>query len=383
MTSWIWFSILACGDAPSEESTQSIKTVETSSKPPSQVPMGKPKPPQQVGPNGSKMGPPNALNGPNGLPGSTPSEDLSDSWKDALSVDAGTNDLQKTTECPDADGDGFVDATICGDLVGPDKADCDDSNSSVTPKTERYIPTSRFIMGSASSHAVDESPVHIVHLDGYCLDVAETTVADFAGWLNDTKRLPSGKDVRSLVVSDATVSIEPNRENHPAEGVTWKEAHDFCAANGQSLPTEAQWEKAARGGCELGDDATKCDPSDLRAYPWGNDTPSCELANHQLSASGLPKLWCPIHKLPMNCHWTGLMVIHIWPETFGSMWPTFGTQPFTQQKCVAIPLGFSLVMYTYSEVADGIHSQQTCVLPIDFMIWLWALPVVFDALDHS
>ena len=86
------------------------------------------------------------------------------------------------------------------------------------------------------------------------------------------------------------MSIEPNREDHPAEGVTWKEAYDFCVTNGKSLPTEAQWEKAARGGCELGDDATKCDPSDLRAYPWGNDTPSCELANHQLSASGLPKL---------------------------------------------------------------------------------------------
>ena len=90
------------------------------------------------------------------------------------------------------------------------------------------------------------------------------------------------------------------RNDHPAEGVTWKEANDYCNAKGQSLPTEAQWEKAARGGCELGDDANMCDPTDLRAYPWGNDAPTCELANHQLSASGLPKLCVSKHKLPMN-----------------------------------------------------------------------------------
>lgn len=291
MISWIWLSILACGDASSEKTTQSTNTVETSSNPPSQGPMGKPKPPQHVGQNSGEIGPPNALNGPNGLPGSSPSEDLSTSWRDALAVDAGVNSTQKMADCPDADGDGFLDATVCGDVVGTDKADCDDHNSSVTPKTERYVPTSRFIMGSSSSHAgADESPVHVVHLDGYCVDVTETTVADFTEWLTENQRLPKGKDVRSLVITDGTIAIETGRDAHPAEGVTWAEANDFCVAKGKSLPTEAQWEKAARGGCELGDDPKKCDPSDLRAYPWGNDTPSCELANHQLSASGLPKL---------------------------------------------------------------------------------------------
>lgn len=59
---------------------------------------------------------------------------------------------------------------------------------------------------------------------------------------------------------------------------------------GKTLPTEAQWEKAARGGCELGEDPGSCEVSDLRPYPWGEAAPTCELANHQLSAEGMPRL---------------------------------------------------------------------------------------------
>lgn len=288
MTPWIWLSIFACGDTETSDQP-ALSSPKQATQTTNAVP-AKPIPPKQPGKplKGPQVGGPN---GPAGLPGSTPSEDLSDSWSTQLAVSAGTNADQKITECPDADGDGFLDAKICGDVVGTDKADCDDSRAEVTPLTERYIPTSRFIMGSASSHAgADESPVHIVHLDGYCLDVAETTVADFAIWLSQEKRVPTGKDVRSLIVEGNTVTVETERSDHPAEGVTWTEARDYCLAHGQMLPTEAQWEKAARGGCELGTDPDQCDPSDLRAYPWGNDTPSCELANHQVSATGMPKL---------------------------------------------------------------------------------------------
>ena len=48
-------------------------------------------------------------------------------------------------------------------------------------------------MGSASSHAgADEKPVHLVQLSGYCVDVDEVSVQDFAGWLNTDKRTPEG-----------------------------------------------------------------------------------------------------------------------------------------------------------------------------------------------
>ncbi len=250
---------------------------------------GRPIPPKPFGTNKTPptKGP---NNGPPNLPGSSPSEDLSSSWTDRLAVSAKPDLGTKPSSCPDVDGDGFVDAKVCGDWIDINQADCDDSNPSVTPATERYIPSGRFIMGSASSHAgADEAPVHVVHLDGYCVDVDEVNVSNFADWLNANKRLPAGNDVRSLTVGNQ-VSVESGRENHPAEGVTWLEASNFCQDQGKSLPTEAQWEKAARGGCELGADTETCDKEDLRAYPWGSEAPSCEFANHQLSASGLPKL---------------------------------------------------------------------------------------------
>ena len=51
----------------------------------------------------------------------------------------------------------------------------------LSPQTERYIPSGRFIMGSASSHAgADEKPVHLVELSGYCIDVDEVSVQAFA-----------------------------------------------------------------------------------------------------------------------------------------------------------------------------------------------------------
>jgi hypothetical protein len=159
--------------------------------------------------------------------------------------------------CVDADKDGFFDAWTCPGVPSTG-ADCDDADPGVTPATERWVPPGPFVMGSASDQAGrDEAPVHVVQLSGYCLDVYEATA-------------PGG--------------------DQPAEEVAWQAATDACAASGKALPTEAQWEKAARGGCELGTDPLACDPGDLRAYPWGNDAPSCARANHQDSMSGAPTM---------------------------------------------------------------------------------------------
>jgi formylglycine-generating enzyme required for sulfatase activity len=143
-------------------------------------------------------------------------------------------------------------------------------------------------MGSASEQAGrDEQPVHRVWLSGYCLDRLEVSAGDFSAWLVAGGRAPAGRDPRHL---GADGRVEAGREGYPAEGVTWEEARDYCAARGGALPTEAQWEKAARGGCELGVDSSLCDPEDLRAYPWGNTSPSCERANHQLVTPSGPSL---------------------------------------------------------------------------------------------
>ena len=167
----------------------------------------------------------------------------------------------------DGDGDGFINAAYCpgGDVA---RLDCDDSDPSVTPATERWVRPGPFLMGSASAEAgSDEAPVHVVELAGFCLDLAEAT----------------GSAV-SEVVGDFSSSAAPEL---PAVPLSHAQASAYCSAKGKSLPTEAQWEKAARGGCELGDDAAACDPGDLRAYPWGAAGPTCDRANHaQVSPTG-------------------------------------------------------------------------------------------------
>jgi len=151
-------------------------------------------------------------------------------------------------------------------------------------------------MGSDSAHAGrDEQPVHVVQLAGYCLDRTEVSTGEWSAWLRAEGHEPTGADVRSLSPDGAP---EPGRGPHPAEGVTWQEAVDYCATHGKSLPTEAQWEKASRGGCELGDDPNRCDPADLRAYPWGEGPPTCEWANHQLTTGPSPQL-CHSDTLPV------------------------------------------------------------------------------------
>ena len=167
------------------------------------------------------------------------------------------------------------------------------------PEGALPVPAGRFLMGSASAQAGrDEQPVHPVLLGAYCLDRSEVRAGDFSAWLLREGRRPGGLDPRNM---DGEGVLEPGRGDFPAEGVTWEEARDYCASVGGALPTEAQWEKAARGGCELGEDPAACDPADLRAYPWGSEAPSCELANHQLVDGRGPHL-CRSDTYPVGTH---------------------------------------------------------------------------------
>ena len=223
------------------------------------------------------------------IAGLSKSEDLQSSWKDVLDVSFGVlpSSTSEVSECGDQDGDGFFDVATCPDLSS-NEGDCDDNDPLVTPKTEIWIAKSPFIMGSESDHAgSDEKPIHVVFMDGYCLDKHEVRVSDFAQFVRETNRTAQGADLRSM---SADGVVQSGRENHPIEGVTFEEARDYCSSKGKRLPTEAEFEKASRGGCELGKESQNCDREDLRAYPWGNTAPTCQLANHQLSTEGFPKL---------------------------------------------------------------------------------------------
>lgn len=116
-----------------------------------------------------------------------------------------------------------------------------------------FVPAGDFIMGSDSGFD-DEKPVHTVYLDSFWIDKFEVTNALYEKCVDATRCQPP-----SPTTSSTRNSYYGNLlyDGYPVNFVSWNDAAAFCAWGGNRLPTEAQWEKAARG-------------TDERNYPWGN-----------------------------------------------------------------------------------------------------------------
>ncbi len=117
----------------------------------------------------------------------------------------------------------------------------------------------------------NEKPYHEIYIDAYYIDRHEVTIDAYAacvtaGWCKvPWKQLPKCNWGLSEVGA------------HPINCVTTYEASDYCAWAGKRLPTEAEWEKAARGGCEHNGGDGSCEDQS-RIYPWGNDVATCARA---------------------------------------------------------------------------------------------------------
>lgn len=139
------------------------------------------------------------------------------------------------------------------------------------PAVRVLIPAGAFTMGSGQETALNEcdkyftgcnrqewylneGPVHDVTLDAYFMDIYEVTNGQYQECISAGGCTPPS---RNGSASRSSYFDNPEFREYPVIWVTWEQAKTYCAWHGARLPTEAEWEKAARG-------------TDARLYPWGN-----------------------------------------------------------------------------------------------------------------
>lgn len=194
--------------------------------------------------------------------------------------------LPERTPCRDGvcvDGECVL---SCGDLLAPCPLafSCSALSYCLNSANEAWIPAGQFWMGCNSvtdgACAAHESAQHKVTLSAYAIDVTEVTAQQYKDCVTAGACTPGSGDILS------TYNVA-GKETHPINRTTWTQASTYCSWTGkpagqQRLCTEAEWERAARGGCETvsGD----CQAG-MRKYPWGSANPSCSLANFGLTCA--------------------------------------------------------------------------------------------------
>ena len=143
------------------------------------------------------------------------------------------------------------------------------------------IPAGEFLMGSKDGEGfADEHPQHTINLDAYYIYKNDVTVAQYRAFCTATKReMPKAPSWGWL-------------DNHPMVNVTWDDANAYAKWAGAALPTEAQWEKAARG-------------TDGRIFPWGNDWDATK-CNNGVGGKG-PGKTSPVGSYPAGASPYGVM----------------------------------------------------------------------------
>lgn len=125
------------------------------------------------------------------------------------------------------------------------------------------LPAIAAALGSETGYS-DERPARVAPIPAFSIDRHEVSVASFRRWC----------DAFAGGCADVSRSLlDPARDALPASGMTWWEASAFCATRGARLPSEDEWERAARGG-------------EGRRWPWGDEEPTCETARIEGCGAG-------------------------------------------------------------------------------------------------
>lgn len=176
------------------------------------------------------------------------------------------------------------------------------------------IPGGEFKMGcspfvGADVCRTDETPLHDVWIDTFWMDRYEVTNGQYEMCVADGGCTPPE-------LTDVLYMGQPQQEwvpyygeeaytDYPVVWVDWYQANAYCAWKGKRLPTEAEWEKAARGN------------SDTRIWPWGDQYPSCARANYRVSIN--PTVHCVgmptkvgSYPLGLSPYWVYDMAGNVW-----------------------------------------------------------------------
>jgi eukaryotic-like serine/threonine-protein kinase len=145
------------------------------------------------------------------------------------------------------------------------------------PSNMAFVPGGKFFMGTDADDPVLQSarPAHAAEVGPFCIDLREVSLGDYrqCSTKGECKRAfrdsdwPQGQTpeadwkAQKLAHSELCNESRDDRDAHPANCVDWAQAQHYCEWRGGTLPTEAQWEFAARG-------------SDGRVYSWGDAVPS-------------------------------------------------------------------------------------------------------------
>jgi formylglycine-generating enzyme required for sulfatase activity len=190
-------------------------------------------------------------------------------------------------------GDGGYDATFDGGACASEMpiVDCQDYGGKIG--WQCIVQAGCFIMGDSKAMSVNEHPSHMVTVPEFKLDKYEVTTAQYKACV----------DAVGCTAAETHSGCNYNisgKENHPINCISWEQSKAYCAWAGKRLPTEAEWEKAARG-------------IDERKYPWGNSELDCDHAVQNATSCGNSGT-APVGSKPAGASPYGVM------DMIGNVW---------------------------------------------------------------
>jgi len=138
-----------------------------------------------------------------------------------------------------------------------------------SPPSEMVLIPSGFFKMGLNDGLEDERPEHRVFLDSFYIDKYEVSAKDFSIFLNAKNNVKGYylDNKFGTLIFNGKFQPRTGLENFPINNVNWRAANEYCKWKDKRLPSEAEWEKAARG-------------ENASTYPWGNQSPSPKLARY-------------------------------------------------------------------------------------------------------